>query len=153
MVLSDRDIKAELASGRIVIQPLDPKDVQPASVDVRLGSSFRIFRNSTHTYIDPTVSQPELTEAVEVPEGGQFVLHPGQFVLGTTLERIAVPDDILGKLEGKSTLGRLGLMITRRPATLTRAGTARLRSSSPTWRRCPSSCTRACASARCRSSA
>lgn len=111
MVLSDRDIKTELANGRIVIEPLDPKDVQPASVDVRLGSSFRIFRNSTHTFIDPTVSQPELTEAVEVPEGGQFVLHPGQFVLGTTLERIAVPDDILGKLEGKSTLGRLGLMI------------------------------------------
>ena len=111
MVLSDRDIRAELACGRIVIEPLDPKDVQPASVDVRLGSSFRIFRNSTHTYIDPTVSQPDLTEEVVVAEGGQFVLHPGQFVLGTTLERIAVPDDILGKLEGKSTLGRLGLMI------------------------------------------
>ena len=111
MVLSDRDIKRELAQGRIVIEPLDMKDVQPASVDVRLGSSFRIFRNSTHTFIDPTTDQPELTEAVEVSEGGQFVLHPGQFVLGTTLERIAVPGDILGKLEGKSTLGRLGLMI------------------------------------------
>ena len=104
MVLSDRDIKAELAAGRIAIEPLDLADVQPASVDVRLGSSFRIFRNSTHTYIDPTTDQPELTEEVVVPEGGQFVL-------GTTLERIAVPDDILGKLEGKSTLGRLGLMI------------------------------------------
>ena len=111
MILSDRDVRAELASGRIVIDPLDPKDVQPASVDVRLGSSFRIFRNSTHTYIDPTLDQPELTEEVLVPEGGSFVLHPGQFVLGTTLERIGVPDDILGRLEGKSTLGRLGLMI------------------------------------------
>lgn len=111
MVLSDRDIKLELAQGRIVIEPLDLADVQPASVDVRLGSSFRIFRNSTHAFIDPTTDQPELTEAIEVPEGGQFVLHPGQFVLGTTLERIAVPDDVLGKLEGKSTLGRLGLMI------------------------------------------
>ncbi len=111
MVLSDRDIKAEMAAGRIVIEPLEAQDVQPASVDVRLGSSFRVFQNTTHAYIDPTEDQSELTRAVEVPEGGQFVLHPGQFVLGTTLERIAVPDDILGKLEGKSTLGRLGLMI------------------------------------------
>lgn len=111
MVLSDRDIKAQIEAGRIVIEPLDPADVQPASVDVRLGSSFRIFRNSTHAYIDPTLDQPELTEEIIVPEGGQFVLHPGQFVLGTTLERITVPDDILGKLEGKSTLGRSGLMI------------------------------------------
>ncbi len=111
MVLSDRDIKAEMAAGRIVIEPLEDQDIQPASVDVRLGSSFRVFQNTTHAYIDPTEDQSELTRAVEVPEGGQFVLHPGQFVLGTTLERIAVPDDILGKLEGKSTLGRLGLMI------------------------------------------
>ena len=90
MVLSDRDIKAEMTAGRIVIEPLDMEDVQPASVDVRLGSSFRVFRNSTHAYIDPTLPQPDLTEEVVVPEGGQFVLHPGQFVLGTTLERIAV---------------------------------------------------------------
>ena len=111
MVLSDRDIKAEMAAGRIVIEPLEAQDIQPASVDVRLGSSFRVFQNTTHAYIDPAEDQSELTRAVEVPDGGQFVLHPGQFVLGTTLERIAVPDDILGKLEGKSTLGRLGLMI------------------------------------------
>ena len=77
MVLSDCDIKLELAQGRIVIEPLDLADVQPASVDVRLGSSFRIFRNSTHTFIDPTTDQPELTEPIEVPEGGQFVLHSG----------------------------------------------------------------------------
>jgi dCTP deaminase len=111
MVLSDRDIKAELEAGRIVITPLDLKDVQPASVDVRLGNNFRIFRNSSHTVIDPTVSQPGLTEEIVVPEGEAFILHPGQFALGTTLERIGIPDDILGKLEGKSTLGRLGLMI------------------------------------------
>lgn len=110
-MLSDRDIKAAMAAGRIVIDPLDVRDIQPASVDVRLGSSFRFFRNSQHTFIDPITDQPELTEEVLVSEGDQFVLHPGQFVLGTTLERIAVPDDVLGKLEGKSTLGRLGLMI------------------------------------------
>lgn len=111
MVLSDRDIKREMQQGRIIIEPLQLKDVQPASVDVRLGSNFRIFRNSTHTYIDPLIEQPDLTEEVIVPEGESFVLHPGQFALGTTLERIVLPDDILGKLEGKSTLGRLGLMI------------------------------------------
>lgn len=111
MVLSDRDIKREMEQGRIVIEPLQLKDVQPASVDVRLGSNFRIFRNSTHTYIDPLTEQPDLTEEVVVPKGEAFILHPGQFALGTTLERIVLPDDILGKLEGKSTLGRLGLMI------------------------------------------
>lgn len=111
MVLSDRDIKREMEQGRIVIEPLQLKDVQPASVDVRLGSNFRIFRNSTHTYIDPLIEQPDLTEEVVVPEGEAFILHPGQFALGTTHERIVLPDDILGKLEGKSTLGRLGLMI------------------------------------------
>ena len=111
MVLSDRDIKAELDAGRIVIEPLDRKDVQPASVDVRLGSDFRVFINSRHTYIDPRGGQEGLTETVVVPEGEAFVLHPGQFALGTTLERVALPDDVLGKLEGKSTLGRLGLMI------------------------------------------
>ena len=111
MVLSDRDIKAELAAGRIVIEPLDLKDVQPASVDVRLGADFRVFINSRHTFIDPRGGQEGLTETVVVPEGEAFVLHPGQFALGTTLERVALPDDVLGKLEGKSTLGRLGLMI------------------------------------------
>ena len=111
MVLSDRDIKREMQQGRIIIEPLQLKDVQPASVDVRLGSNFRIFRNCTHTYIDPLIEQPDLTEEVIVPEGESFILHPGQFALGTTLERIVLPDDILGKLEGKSTLGRLGLMI------------------------------------------
>jgi dCTP deaminase len=111
MVLSDKDIKAELAAGRIVIEPLASKDIQPASVDVRLGNNFRIFRNSHYSVIDPAVHQPDLTEEIVVPDGEAFILHPGQFALGTTLERIAVPNDILGKLEGKSTLGRLGLMI------------------------------------------
>ncbi len=111
MVLSDRDIKAEIAAGRIGIDPLVPENIQPASVDVRLGSNFRIFRNSSHAFIDPLTDQPGLTEEVEVEEGGAFILQPGQFALGTTFECISVPDDILGKLEGKSSLGRMGLMI------------------------------------------
>ena len=111
MVLSDRDIKSELLAGRILIEPLCDKNIQPASVDVCLGSNLRIFRTSIHTCNDPLTTQDGLTESIDVPEGEVFVLHPGQFALGTTLERIAIPDDILGKLEGKSTLGRLGLMI------------------------------------------
>lgn len=111
MVLSDKDIKKELEEGRIKIEPLKEKDIQPASVDVRLGSNFRIFRNSTHAFIDPEKEQPDLTEEIIVPEGEAFILHPGQFALGTTYEKVTLPDDILGKLEGKSTLGRLGLMI------------------------------------------
>ena len=111
MVLSDRDIKKELESGRLIVEPLVEDFIQPASIDVRLGSNFRVFKNSQHAFIDPCIQQPELTESIDVDEDGSFILHPGQFVLGTTLERIVVPDDILGKLEGKSTLGRLGLMI------------------------------------------
>ena len=111
MVLSDRDIKDQMSKGRIVIEPLVEDSIQPASVDVRLGSNFRIFRNSSHAFIDPLTDQPGLTESIDVAPGGTFILQPGQFALGTTLERIAVPDDILGKLEGKSSLGRLGLMI------------------------------------------
>lgn len=111
MVLSDHDIKIELEKGRIVLDPFCQELIQPASIDLRLGSDFRVFRNSDHVAIDPEVHQPNLTEQIVVPDGEAFVLHPGQFALGTTLERIAVPDDILGKLEGKSSLGRLGLMI------------------------------------------
>ncbi|MCH3968110.1 MAG: dCTP deaminase [Atopobiaceae bacterium] len=111
MVLSDHDIKAEIALGRLVIDPYDETNVQPASVDVRLGGNFRIFRGAATAYIDPLDMQPNLTEAIDVEQGGTFMLQPGQFALGTTLERIVIPDDILGKLEGKSTLGRLGLMI------------------------------------------
>ena len=111
MVLSDHDIKIELAEGRIVIDPLGEGLVQPASVDLRLGSDFRVFRNSNHVAIDPLTHQPDLTEQITVGEGDAFVLHPGQFALGTTLERVALPADILAKLEGKSSLGRLGLMI------------------------------------------
>lgn len=110
-VLSDKNIKQALQSGDIEISPLSEQDIQPASIDVHLGNDFRIFKTSIHRYIDPEKPHPDLTEAVIVKEGEEFILHPGQFALGTTLEVVALCPSILGKLEGKSTLGRLGLMI------------------------------------------
>jgi dCTP deaminase len=111
MILSDRTIREEIASGRIVIDPLDESSIQPSSVDLHCDSLFRVFRNDTTPYIDPKQPQEDLTELVEVKEGGAFILHPGEFVLGSTLERVALPDDLVARLEGKSSLGRLGLLI------------------------------------------
>jgi deoxycytidine triphosphate deaminase len=111
VILSDVSIREELAAGRIVIDPLDDKDVQPSSVDLRVDRFFRVFRNDTTPYIDPKQSQEDLTELVEVPDGKAFILHPGEFVLGSTLERVVLPDDLVARLEGKSSLGRLGLLI------------------------------------------
>ncbi len=111
MILSDRSIREELAAGRIVIDPLDDKAIQPSSVDLHCDSLFRVFRNDTTPFIDPKEPQEDLTELVDVAEGGAFILHPGEFVLGSTLERVALPDDLVARLEGKSSLGRLGLLI------------------------------------------
>ena len=111
MVLSDRTIKLEIAKGRIVIDPIDPDDIQPSSVDLHLGADFQVFRNSRLPYIDPSREQPGLTEGVVASVSEPFVLHPGEFALGTTTERIALPEDLVGRLEGKSSLGRLGLLI------------------------------------------
>lgn len=111
MVLSDRSIKLELAKGRIMVEPLDPGDIQPSSIDLHLGDDFHVFRNSRYPYIDPSQEQPGLTEVVIASELEPFVLHPGEFALGSTVERIALPDDVVGRLEGKSSLGRLGLLI------------------------------------------
>lgn len=111
MVLSDRTIKLEIAKGRIVVEPLDPDDIQPSSVDLHLGDDFQVFRNSRLPYIDPACEQPGLMDRVLASAAEPFVLHPGEFALGTTVERIALPDDIVGRLEGKSSLGRLGLLI------------------------------------------
>ncbi|MCB0928582.1 MAG: dCTP deaminase [Mycolicibacterium insubricum] len=110
MLLSDRDIRAEIASGRLGIDPFDDTLVQPSSVDVRLDSLFRVFNNTRYTHIDPAIRQDDLTTLVEPKEGEPFVLHPGEFVLGATLERCTLPDDLAGRLEGKSSLGRLGLL-------------------------------------------
>ena len=110
MLLSDRDLRAELDSGRLGIDPLDTTLIQPSSIDVRLDRLFRVFNNSRYTHIDPAQQQDELTTLVEPEAGEPFVLHPGEFVLGATLERVVLPDDLAGRLEGKSSLGRLGLL-------------------------------------------
>ena len=111
MILSDASIRKELAQGRIVIDPLDESYIQPSSVDLRVDRYFRVFRNDTTPYIDPKLPQEDLTELVEVADDKAFILHPGEFVLGSTLERVALPDDLVARLEGKSSLGRLGLLI------------------------------------------
>ena len=111
MILSDASIRKELADGRIVIDPLDDRDVQPSSVDLRVDRYFRVFRNDTTPYIDPKQPQEDLTMLVEVEDGKAFILHPGEFVLGSTLEVVTLPDDLVARLEGKSSLGRLGLLI------------------------------------------
>ena len=111
MVLSDRDIRAEIEAGRIVIDPYIPEAVQPSSVDLHLDRRFRVFRNSRYPYIDVREPQPELTELLEIGGDEPFILHPGEFVLGSTLERVELPNDLVARLEGKSSLGRLGLLI------------------------------------------
>jgi dCTP deaminase len=111
MVLSDRTIKEEIAAGRLVFDPYDESLVQPSSVDVRVDRSFRVFNNSRYPYIDVRQPMEDLTELVTVGDDEPFVLHPGEFVLGQTLERVKLPDDLVARLEGKSSLGRLGLVI------------------------------------------
>ncbi len=110
MLLSDGDIRAELASGRVAVEPFSEAMIQPSSIDVRLDRWFRVFENHKYSVIDPRMEQPELTRLLE-PEGDEgFILHPGEFVLGSTYELVSLPDDIAGRLEGKSSLGRLGLL-------------------------------------------
>jgi dCTP deaminase len=111
MVLSDQAIRRLIESGRIRIDPYDPALMQPSSLDVRVDRLFRVFRNSRYPYIDVKAEQEELTELVVVDGAEPFILHPGEFVLGSTLERVALPDDLVARLEGKSSLGRLGLLI------------------------------------------
>jgi dCTP deaminase len=111
VVLSDRDIRAEITAGRIVIDPFVPEAVQPSSIDLHLDRRFRVFKNSRYPYIDVREEQAELTELVEITGDEPFILHPGEFVLGSTLERVALPNDVVARLDGKSSLGRLGLLI------------------------------------------
>ncbi|MBA3370186.1 MAG: dCTP deaminase, partial [Thermoleophilaceae bacterium] len=111
MVLSDRTIRTEIEAGRIAIEPFDSALVQPSSVDVRVDRKFRVFHNARHAYIDVRRPMEDLTELVEPQPGEAFILHPGEFVLGQTLERLTLPDDLVARLEGKSSLGRLGLLI------------------------------------------
>jgi dCTP deaminase len=111
VVLSDKTIREQLLAGRIRIEPLDPDDIQPSSVDLHLGTRFCVFRNSRYPYIDPTMDQVDLMDTVDATSEEPFVLHPGEFVLGSTIECLTLPDDVVARLEGKSSLGRLGLLI------------------------------------------
>lgn len=111
MLLSDTDIRTEIMNGRIDIAPFDDALIQPASIDVRLSAYFRTFDTHTYTHIDPSVEQPGLTELDKVDDGSPFVLHPGEFALGSTVERVGLPADIAARCEGKSSLGRLGLLV------------------------------------------
>lgn len=110
MLLSDRDIRAALDSGDLHIDPFDASMIQPSSIDVRLDRLFRVFNNSRYTHIDPKLPQEDLTTLVEAEGDEPFILHPGEFVLGATLERFTIPAHLAGRLEGKSSLGRLGLL-------------------------------------------
>ncbi|MDQ3423894.1 MAG: dCTP deaminase [Actinomycetota bacterium] len=110
MLLSDRDIRAEVDLGRVVLDPYLSDMVQPSSVDIRLDRFFRVFENHRYPHIDPAADQPDLTRAVEPVADEPFILHPGEFVLGSTYEAVGLPDDIAARLEGKSSLGRLGLL-------------------------------------------
>jgi dCTP deaminase len=111
MILSDRTIREAIDAGTIVIDPFDEQCIQPSSIDLHVDSQFRVFANSRYAYIDVKDEMPDLTELVEVKPDEAFILHPGEFVLGSTLERVALPDDLVARLEGKSSLGRLGLLI------------------------------------------
>jgi dCTP deaminase len=110
MLLSDRDLTKEIESGRLVLDPYESALLQPSSIDVRLDRWFRVFNNSRYTHIDPARQQDDLTSLREVADGEPFVLHPSEFVLASTLEAVTLPDDLAGRLEGKSSLGRLGLL-------------------------------------------
>ena len=110
MLLSDRDIKAVIGSGRVRLEPYDEAMVQPSSIDVRLDKYFRLFDNHKYPFIDPAEDQPDLTRLIEIERDEPFILHPGEFVLGSTFEVVTMPDDLAARLEGKSSLGRLGLL-------------------------------------------
>lgn len=111
VILSDRSIREALASGQLGVEPLNLAQVQPASIDLRTGDAFRVFHNARKAYIDVKEDQADLTELISATDAKPFILHPGQFALGSTLERVRMPDDLVARLEGKSSLGRLGLLI------------------------------------------
>jgi len=110
VLLSDRDIRSHIDAGRIALDPYDASMIQPSSVDVRIDRDFRLFDNHKYPVIDPAQDQPDLTRLIEVAPDEPFILHPGEFVLGATFEQVTLADDVAARLEGKSSLGRLGLL-------------------------------------------
>jgi len=110
VLLSDRDIRAQIDAGRVRLDPYDEAMIQPSSIDIRMDRYFRLFDNHKYPFIDPAAEQDELTRLIETEPGEPFVLHPGEFVLGSTYEQVTLPDDVAARVEGKSSLGRLGLL-------------------------------------------
>jgi dCTP deaminase len=110
VLLSDRDILAEIDARRISVEPYDESMIQPSSIDFRLDRYFRVFENHRYPHIDPAADQSDLTRVVEADGEEPFILHPGEFVLGSTYEVVSLPDDVAARVEGKSSLGRLGLL-------------------------------------------
>lgn len=110
MLLSDVDLLAAIESGRLGISPFTPTMIQPASIDVRLDRFFRVARPASATHIDPAVQQGDITDQIEIVKGQPFVLHPGEFALGSTYESVRMSDALAARFEGKSSLGRLGLL-------------------------------------------
>ena len=111
MILSDRSIREAVKAGRIIVEPFDESCLQPSSIDVKVSNLFRVFRNHSAAVIDVKKDLTDLTELVEIDGNEAFMLHPGEFVLGSTLERVAIAADLVARVEGKSSLGRLGLLI------------------------------------------
>ena len=138
MLLSDRDLVAEIKAGHMQLEPFEPALIQPSSIDVRLDRLFRVFNNHLYTHIDPAVQQDDLTSLIEVPDGQPFVLHPGEFVLASTLEVITLGNQLAGRLEGKSPWAGWDCSPTPPPGGSTRASPGTSRWSCPTWRTCRS---------------
>ena len=111
MILSDRSIRDQIAAGRLVIDPFDPERVQPSSVDLRLDRAFLVFRNTRQAYLDVREPVDHLMERIELDDEEPIVLHPSEFILGSTMESVTIPDDLVGRLEGRSSVGRLGVVI------------------------------------------
>jgi len=111
MILSDRTIREEIAAGNIEVEPFEDACVQPSSIDLHVDRDFRVFHNARYPFIDVKADMPDLTEVATIADGDAFILHPGEFVLGSTLERVKLPNNLVARLEGKSSLGRLGLLI------------------------------------------
>src|SRR5919108_4483848 len=132
MILSDRSIRDQIAAGRLVIDPFDPERVQPSSVDLRLDRAFLVFRNTRQAYLDVREPVDDLMERIELNDEEPIVLHPSEFILGSTIETVTIPDDLVGRLEGRSSVGRLGVVIHSslpfdEPVLFRRDGETRLR--------------------------
>ena len=111
MILSDIDIKKEIKSGRLRITPFDKNSIQPASLDVKMGSEFRIFKNTQKAFLDVKEPADDYMEFIKIPNGKPLIVHPGEFLLGTTIEKIKLPNDLVGQLNGRSSLGRIGIIV------------------------------------------